>query len=899
MTTTLDDLLELAVLAIHEGIVDLDVYTRVLLSLPDLPEGERVEEVQERLGLSNDVIDSLKALAVRRDSGSVSTWDRIGQRISSHSSEDHPLLEYGSEETTRRFLTPTAWDGPSVRASRYAVGDEIGRGATARVVLSEDRFLGRQVAMKIQLGYDGTQEHILDRFLAEAQATGQLEHPNIIPIYDVGVLQTGELFYTMKYVGKASLRMVIHRLRKGEPDTVSEFGLIRLLSVFNQVCMAVQYAHSKGVIHRDLKPENILLGEYGEVIVMDWGIAKLISDEIQTSDSQRRRATPVDTVFGTPEYMAPEQAMGTSNTPFVDIYALGALLYEMLCLSPPFEAESPVKTMMKVVREPVVPPSKRAAEFDRHVPRELEEIAMQALAKSPEARQQSALALRNSVEAFIENRRNADHNRSMSRARVTAADAMAGDYFQSLAAIKELSTTIARKRLMFEGWEPIEEKMSLWADQEALRKLEDEAVQQFGEAEASYLQALAYEPDGPAARSGLAGLYWGRLEDAERRGDELAVSYYAMLVDRNDTGEYTERLRGDARLRLASDPPLAEVVLERLEVRAGRLEATQRWDIGAAEVQLPRIRMGRYRATLTLDGHRDSVITFEVPRCADLDLSVRLHREEEIGRDFIYVPAGIAVIGDSRRALSPLPRSRVYVPGFIIARYPVTMAEYLEFINELETRDPAEAIERMPRTKEMGILCQKSTAGHYTPIDTLIVGPARARYPQQQGHEWFLPVFGVSYEDALAYVSWRSTKDGRRYRLPTEQEWEKAARGGDGRLYPWGERFDPTFCKMLRSRPEPAQPEPVGAFEIDESPQGVRDLAGGVREWTSSLFTATGQGYEGRGAMHASVSSFDRVCRGGAWSLHEVFSLLTSRTSMRPDARSDSVGFRLALDPPD
>ena len=234
----------------------------------------------------------------------------------------------------------------------------------------------------------------------------------------------------------------------------------------------------------------------------------------------------------------------------------------------------------------------------------------------------------------------------------------------------------------------------------------------------------------------------------------------------------------------------------------------------------------------------------------------------------------------------------------IMARYPVTMAEYLEFINDLDRLDPAAAIAHMPRTKGDGILCQKSSAGHYEPIDRLIVGPARKRDPAGHGYEWFLPVFGVNSYDAQAYIAWRSQREGCFYRLPTELEWEKAARGGDGRLYPWGDRFDASFCKMSRSRPEPAQPEPVGVFEFDSSPYGVRDMAGGVSEWTSSLFTHTGHTFDQRSQIDPDLTTFERVCRGGAWNIHKLFSRATFRSPILPKSREPSIGFRLVLVPP-
>jgi serine/threonine-protein kinase len=867
--------------------LDLDAYTDALVALHHrAEESEQVAQLQRMLRLDASAIATLRALRCQRTGETA--------QLSIDDSETTNPGELVTLDFSQPDPTAPAPVGPTARNARYVLGKTIGRGALTRVVLAEDRSLKRTVAMKI-LDRKQADGPTLQRFLAEAQATGQLEHPNIIPVYDVGALPDGSLFYTMKYVAKASLRKVIHELRQDRPETVSEFGLMRLLGAFNQVAMAVDYAHSKGVIHRDLKPENILLGEYGEIIVMDWGIAKLIGDEVHVSGAGRR-LTPADTVFGTPEYMAPEQAQGLANSPAIDVYALGAILYELLCLSPPFEGNSPVETMVKVVREPAVPPSRRAMEFGRHVPTELEEICMQALSKAPDARQASAHELRDGVEAFIEDRKNAAHNREMADVHVAQADEMASQYLGSRVRSKELSASIGRRRRTFQGWEPIEDKADLWSEQDGLRALTEEMIGQFGVAEAAYLQALACEAGNAAAKSGLSTLYWSRLEDEEERGNQFDVRYNKMLLERHDSGDFARQLRGDGQLRLSSDPELATVVLERLEPDGWRLSPAQSWELGTTEVILPRIAMGRYRATLTLQGYRRTVITFALGRCAELALQVTLHPEGAADNDFVYIPAGEAILGDQRLALSPLPKATRFIDGFFLARYPVTMSEYLTFINGLHVEDPEAAIAHLPRTKEAGILCQMSADGRYVPAESLIGGVARTRYPAGAGHEYFLPVFGVCYHDALAYIAWRSKREECPYRLPTELEWEKAARGGDGRRYPWGEKFDPTLCKMARSRPEAAQPEPVGVFATDESPYGVRDLAGGVREWTSDIFHPLGAA---SGGPTASVPPTERACRGGAWDLHEVLCVASSRSAVQPDARSDTIGFRLAMDLPE
>ncbi len=892
---TYEDIFRWVKRGLMAGAVDLDAYTRAMMATGGVPMERRAAVLRQQLGLTDEVLKTLQSLSMpERDPRA--SWSSLEARLSEHPER---LIEQPEQSAEASPLVSTQPLGSvSGKHARYTMGRHIGRGSSARVVLARDHYLGREVAMKIQMPLPDDRGHLKARFMEEAQATGQLEHPNIIPVYDMGVLDTGEHFYTMKYVRKSNFRRVIHQLRLGRPEALRHYSLIKLLTIFNQVCMAVDYAHSKGVIHRDLKPENLLLGDYGEVIVMDWGIAKVIGDEIQTTSSAiGRKNTPENTVYGTPEYMAPEQAMGFSNHPAVDIYSLGAVLYEILCLSPPFEGKTPVKTMIAVVREKLVPPTERAVEFGRHVPPLLEEICLTAMNKKPELRQASAKALRDQIEDYVEGYRHEAHHRKMAEAHVESANRVARRYFHYVGRAEEHGKVVRDRARQFEGWEPIEEKREVWAEEAELARLHAEAVQALGEAEAAYLQALAYEPENDTARQGLARLYWTRLEEAEVAGDKLQALYQKTLVERNDTGPFADKLRGDGQITITSEPKGVLVELHRLEEIDKRLQITASWSAGHTPADLPLITMGRYKATLQNPDGPPVTLSFKIERGTTLALHTPLLASYALGDDFLFIPPGPVTLGEDSLGASSLPRQTLDLDGFVIARYPVTMAEYLEFINDLDRLAPEAAIAHMPRTKGDGILCQKSQAGHYEPIDRLITGPARKRYPEGQGHEWFLPAFGINFFDALAYIAWRCERDGRLYRLPTELEWEKAARGADGRLYPWGDHFDPTFCKMSRSRPEPAQPEPVGVFEFDCSPYGVRDMAGGVSEWTSSLFTLAGPTFEQRSQLDPQLTTFERVCRGGAWNAHPIFSRATFRAPVMPRSREPSIGFRLVLVP--
>ena len=318
-------------------------------------------------------------------------------------------------------------------SGRYQIMNEIARGGMGAIIKAHDRDLRRQVAMKVML--HDTKEHRL-RFVEEAQITGQLEHPGIVPVHELGVDRGGKLFFTMKLVNGRSLKQILSELSFHEPQVVEEFTITRLVRILIAIADAVAFAHHRGVVHRDLKPDNIMIGCFGEVLVMDWGLAKLVGlpstvatdrlrrrrretsgidhlpamavDEFAgTVSSQRNNSghhTMLGSVVGTPAYMAPEQARGETGqiTRKTDVYALGAILYEMLTLMPPVHGRDAQTTIAQVLAGRIKPPEQRNPE--RMVPPELSAIAMKALQHEPHHRYQCIEDLRSDLERFLEGR---------------------------------------------------------------------------------------------------------------------------------------------------------------------------------------------------------------------------------------------------------------------------------------------------------------------------------------------------------------------------------------------------------------------------------------------------------------------------------------------------------------
>jgi formylglycine-generating enzyme required for sulfatase activity/serine/threonine protein kinase len=303
---------------------------------------------------------------------------------------------------------------------RYEVGEEIARGGMGRILRAWDRPLRRSLAMKVLLGGVGSggpnNDPVLARFLDEARITGQLDHPGVVPVHDLGVDAEGRSYFTMRLVEGRDLSAIVRLVREGKEG----WTLTRAIGVLVRVCEAVAYAHSKGVIHRDLKPANVMVGRFGETYVMDWGLAKTFESTTAAPGASAARparetvdplflrsARTLDgSVFGTPVYMPPEQAEGRVDEIDArsDVYALGSMLYELLAGYPPYVTVGLRATPLEILGAVRSGPPVALESIARGLPAELVAIAEKAMARAKEARYETVAAMAEDLRAYIEDR---------------------------------------------------------------------------------------------------------------------------------------------------------------------------------------------------------------------------------------------------------------------------------------------------------------------------------------------------------------------------------------------------------------------------------------------------------------------------------------------------------------
>ncbi|MBI2933493.1 MAG: SUMF1/EgtB/PvdO family nonheme iron enzyme [Planctomycetes bacterium] len=717
---------------------------------------------------------------------------------------------------------------------KFVLVQHLGSGGMGAVWKAWDRELGRWVAIKLLRSvYDPSRrDEDICRFMREASLVARLRHPNIVSVYESEEIKAQHLI-VMEYID-------------GKPLNHLRFSPRRALEIIRDAARAVQYAHDQGIVHRDIKPGNVMVTPSGQVYVMDFGLARSLSAPSTLTQS--------GFVLGTPMYMAPEQAMAVRDRKekLCDVYALGATLYDILTGRAPFDAEQPWDVIADVINTEPVPPRQRNPD----IPRDAETITLKAMHKRYSQRYASAGEMADDIDRFLRGEpilasptpmvervwRAAKRRAPLviaagaatiavmgsllglasvrareARERAGAAAVQVGDARAAVEMYRKARKALASLEKTLNETDDLadEDRRKMEVDARALERTLEEA---FTKASGSCRQALGQVENLPEARDTLADLFWEwYLLGEERASADLAMR--EALVRTYGAAQYGVELDAQARLWLQTSPSGADVIYRPYRPREdGCLFADESQERSLGKTPLKGVQIGRGSGLLLarLEGYPETRVPILVGRGEEKRLEVPLYKEAEIPKGFVYVPSGPYIMGGDPSVARPRGRRVVDVKGFFIAIHEVTYDEYVEFLN-------AEgAPELIPRNIRGDPLVQLGTDGRYHVIEG--------------ASGW--PVQGVPWRGAKVYCEWKSKSPGGfMYRLPASVEWEKAARGVDGRRYPWGNVFDWSFTHgMLSDQPVARWPRPVGKTPGDVSVYGACDMAGNVAEWCVDSF---------------------------------------------------------------
>lgn len=785
------------------------------------------------------------------------------------------------------------------RLSQYLILERISKGATSTVYKAYQEKLERYVAVKVLSPHFIDEEGFLERFKQEARAVAQLDHPNILPVYDFD--QAGEVVYiVMKYVDTGTLKELM-----GVP-----LDLRLALEIVTQVGLALGYAHRQGVIHRDVKPGNILLGEGNWALLTDFGLAKMRAGD--------RKLTKSGIGMGTPDYMSPEQAQGLPVDGRADLYSLGCMLHEMVVGRVPFEADSGMAVVVKHITEPPRPPR----EINSKLPLAVEQVILRSLEKDPNKRYQTAEAMvadlaravgRTDRFVLPEGLSKAASGESLSRPSLPSVRGRAPS--MSAPVVKARDWLREKRPLVADGARSTGGRVAALAGRVRSRIDRRSAVGLIGLLAGGVIQLAApalivgwliivasggwlivsndrvqqaihsdRARDWAAKGRGLAA----RIGSGARAGAvglgvrlrHIAGSLQASAAERQPKPAPPVKPARRTTSTTRPVPVKAKPPALKKATRAARVEESTQ-SVGLTRLQLViavlLILLVIFLLTVAAlstgntaapgSPTKSAVDIATESAAGTIQPSPTSKSAAPSGVSGVGCPSGMVLVTGGRFKMGATggafeadetPPHSVTLDSFCIDTVEVTVAQYARFISGSGYVTDAE---------------QKGDAVTWRAVDV----------PDRQRH----PVNRVSWNDADIFCRWFDK------RLPTEAEWELAAKGFSENIYSWGNTF--SSDRTNTQERGIGQPMPVGSSS-NATPFGAVDMIGNVWEWTHDWYAGDYYANSPDIDPQGPASGAERVIRGGSFKSDGTRATTTIRRKASQDGWSDDIGFRCVRD---